>query len=276
MPYCSVSDVRRALGTYGISPPLSDTDILAFITSAQEYINLRTGTVYWSIEDSGTASAGGSGTLTDSSKSWTTNQYENYTLWIYSGTGSGQYRQISSNTGTILSVLTNFSTTPDNTSKYKIFPPSYLDITIDGSGKDSQMFGYYPIRNINSLSVDGVSVTPSTLLIYEDVGLIQLTTSSNASYFSNRAGKLVNIKYFYGVYPVPTTLVRYASLIASMNVLTALMGNRVLMYNSITLPELSATQGEPHIRIKGVMDALQTEIDKYELLFRRNPYLVIG
>jgi hypothetical protein len=69
---------------------------------------------------SGTSSGSNSSTtLNDSTKSWTSNQFTNFQVRIVSGTGAGQIRTISSNTGTQLTVPT-WSTTPDNTSVYNI------------------------------------------------------------------------------------------------------------------------------------------------------------
>jgi hypothetical protein len=69
---------------------------------------------------SGTATAGTSNTLTNSTKSWTTNQWANFQVRITAGTGRGQIRVISSNTGTALTTSTNWTTTPDATSEYVI------------------------------------------------------------------------------------------------------------------------------------------------------------
>lgn len=68
----------------------------------------------------GTATAGASTTLTNSGKSWTTNQWTNYQVRITSGTGIGQVRQIASNTATVLTVSSAWTTAPDATSVYAI------------------------------------------------------------------------------------------------------------------------------------------------------------
>lgn len=68
----------------------------------------------------GTASSGASTTITDSSKSWTTNQWANSQVRITSGTGAGQIRSISSNTGTEITVSSAWTANPDNTSQYSI------------------------------------------------------------------------------------------------------------------------------------------------------------
>jgi hypothetical protein len=68
----------------------------------------------------GTATAGGASTLTNSVKTWATNQWTNYQIRIVSGTGAGQIRTIASNTGTVVTVGSAWTTQPDATSVYSI------------------------------------------------------------------------------------------------------------------------------------------------------------
>jgi hypothetical protein len=68
----------------------------------------------------GTATAGGASTLTNSAKTWATNQWTNYQIRIVSGTGAGQIRTIASNTGTVLTTSAAWTTQPDATSVYSI------------------------------------------------------------------------------------------------------------------------------------------------------------
>lgn len=68
----------------------------------------------------GTATAGGATTLTNSGKSWATNQWANMQVRITSGTGAGQIRVINSNTSTALTVSAAWTVTPDATSVYII------------------------------------------------------------------------------------------------------------------------------------------------------------
>jgi hypothetical protein len=68
----------------------------------------------------GTATAGGASTLTNSGKGWATNQWTNYQIRIVSGTGAGQIRTIASNTGIVITVGTAWTTQPDATSVYSI------------------------------------------------------------------------------------------------------------------------------------------------------------
>ena len=75
--------------------------------------------------DSGTATSGASTTLTDTSQSWASNEYQDKCLIITGGTGVGQIRKISSNTATVLTVSSAFTTTPDATSEYVICDKGY-------------------------------------------------------------------------------------------------------------------------------------------------------
>lgn len=66
----------------------------------------------------GVATSGSATTIVNSAKTWTSNQWTNYQVRILSGTGVGQIRNISSNTGTTLTIPSG--ATIDSTSVYII------------------------------------------------------------------------------------------------------------------------------------------------------------
>lgn len=68
----------------------------------------------------GTATAGDATHLNEVGKTWTVNQWSNYQVRITAGTGAGQVRTIASNTATVLTVSSAWTTTPDATSVYSI------------------------------------------------------------------------------------------------------------------------------------------------------------
>lgn len=68
----------------------------------------------------GTATSGGASTITNTAKAWTTNQWTNSQVRIISGTGAGQIRTVASNTGTVITTSTAWTTQPDATSVYSI------------------------------------------------------------------------------------------------------------------------------------------------------------
>ena len=68
----------------------------------------------------GTATSATSTTLSNSGKSWTTNQWANESIRLTGGTGNGQVRTVSSNTSTQITVSAAWTTTPDSTTTYSI------------------------------------------------------------------------------------------------------------------------------------------------------------
>jgi prepilin-type N-terminal cleavage/methylation domain-containing protein len=92
-------------------------------------------TVSFSVIEDFSRSTGGNSTTTliDSTKSWTSNQWSNYYVYINSGTGAmstdSQKKQISSNTSSQLTISSAWSTTPDSTSDYKILSTHSFSIS---------------------------------------------------------------------------------------------------------------------------------------------------
>lgn len=94
------------------------------ITGALANSVLATGTA------TGTATAGSAGsgatfgTLTDGTQTWTANDLRGRLLVLTGGTGSGQSKIISSNTGTVVTIVGVFSPAPGVTTTYAIQEPS--------------------------------------------------------------------------------------------------------------------------------------------------------
>jgi parallel beta-helix repeat protein len=91
--------------------------------------------------DGGTATSGGNTALNDTGKTWSTNSYSNYYVAIVSGTGAGQYRQISSNTSNALTVIGRWSTNPDATSVYIICAPFVDNVVSNNTIRDYDRHG---------------------------------------------------------------------------------------------------------------------------------------
>lgn len=86
--------------------------------------------LYTSDYDTGTATAGAASSLTDSGKSWTTDQHVGRVLIITAGTGSGQGKVISANTGTVLDITpATWTTNPSTDSVYAIIDAATDDGT---------------------------------------------------------------------------------------------------------------------------------------------------
>ena len=99
----SIASLPASVGTDGkliTTPSIIDSSVVSFAT--------------------GTATSCDASTLVNSAKTWTVNQWANSQIRITSGTGAGQIRTISSNTGTAITVSANWTTIPDATSQYSI------------------------------------------------------------------------------------------------------------------------------------------------------------
>ncbi len=70
--------------------------------------------------DTGTAEAGAATTLTDTDKAWDVDEWKGGSIEITAGTGSGQTREIASNTANAITTTAAWATNPDATSVYTI------------------------------------------------------------------------------------------------------------------------------------------------------------
>lgn len=130
----------------------------------------------------GTATAGGASTLTDSGKAWTTNEHAGRLIEITGGTGAGQYRTISSNTGTEVTVSAPWTTAPDATSTYKIATPRVVTATLTGksAGNAAQA-----VADGTNMHVAFVNVAASKVIYVAEESSNQAITNGNPVTFNS-------------------------------------------------------------------------------------------
>src|SRR6185312_7449340 len=134
--------IRLSAGVYKVSDAIQVTDTVGIrITGGgfwNTYVSITAG-------ETGTATSGSTTTLVNSGKSWTTNQWGTgrWQAYIYAGTGSGQWGDIQSNTGTTLTFSTALGVAPDSTSQYVIAGKAVLDLDgfFSGTLSDFQVMG---------------------------------------------------------------------------------------------------------------------------------------
>lgn len=274
--YCSIAEVRSAIGLS--SSIVSDADIQLFISYAQSEIENMYKTKFGHVDDSGTATAGGASTLTDSGASteWTTDLWAGWVVWIYSGTGNGQYRQIASNTTTVLTVSRAWDITPDSTSKYRILPLGYIEESVDGDDSNTMVLQYFPLLKLNYLAISDTTVTPANVVQYLNQAKLLLNSACEVTKFSAADAQLVDLRYVYGVYPFPDIIKRLCIILAGMRGLAAQAGGAYASVNSVSFPGgLSVNKGDPHARIKGTVEMLKNEANNIiENVYR--PFTVFG
>jgi len=259
--YCTVEEVRESINFPTVGAPIEDNVIEQFIIQSQEEIEDIYKTNFGSIDEYGTADGNFTvNTFSDSNQTWKTDEYEGWVVWIYSGTGSGQYRNIVSNTSILLTVAPDFTTVPDATSKYRIVKLGYKDETVDGTGTNTQFVEYQPLINLIELTIDGTSVTPSTVAQYFPQGKLILTSESESSWFSNNDYQQVNIKYIYGVYPLPKIIKRLCIVISGIRTLISQVAGTYDDFTTVSLPGgFNASKGEPYVNIVNAIDRFQQE-----------------
>lgn len=198
--------IEVAAGTY-IKAGTASKNTPAFRTTnagtAGNYIVIKAmGAVEFraAVTDSGTASAATATTLTDSSKSWTVNQFRpaaagDYSVKITACTGVptavGQYRYITSNTATALTLVEGWAVTPDNTATYEIRANGPM------AGSLSNDYVYWTVNNIatdyyaiNALFAPGHSDMGHVVLSGADGCVVEgfRITGSRAFYTDNYNG----------------------------------------------------------------------------------------
>ncbi len=261
MGFCTVAEVKAAVDFPTTGAPINDAVIEGFILDAEEEIENIYKTKFGNIEVSGTANGDYSTTtLSDSNKNFTADEYVGYVVWIYGGTGEGQYREIQSNTETKLTVSPAFDVIPDATSNYRITKLGYKSQTVDGSGTNTQFVEYQPLINLNALTIDSTVVTPSTVYSY-DTGKLQVGgTDCEMSYFSGKNPKLIDLKYVFGVYPMPRIIKRLCVILAGMRTLTAQILGTYDDFANVSLPGgVQASKGEPYMNIQAGLNYMQGE-----------------
>ena len=73
------------------------------------------------VDDSGTAEGGGASSLSDTDKSWSTDEWKHGLIVLLTGPGAGDIRQVGSNTSNQINSTTPFSATPTDATTYALY-----------------------------------------------------------------------------------------------------------------------------------------------------------
>lgn len=260
--YCTTTDVYRITGLDASDPPVSSSYVTEFILDAMEEVDRIAQTKFLNIETSGTATSSTDSTIVDSSQSWTADEFNtDYMVYITGGTGSGQLRKITDTTTDTLTVTPDWDTNPDTDSTFEVYQNTIISETLNGNGKTYLFLRNFPIFTIQSLSIDSTSVTTSNLYLYKEEGKIELKSGAEYSYFNDTTPQLVRISYSYGVYPMPRHIKELTAILAGMRTLIDQIGGTYNDVTSYTLPELSASKGEPYTNIREALSRLERRKD---------------
>ena len=258
--FCSVADVKAAINFPSNNAPISDDAIEEFIKQAEEEIESIYHTKFGSVEDQGIADSATVSTLTDTDKDWAVDSFIGYVVWIYSGTGSPEYREIQSNSATQLVVSPNWDVTPSTDSYYRITKLGYKEDILDGTGTSTMFVRFQPLIYLNALSIDGTSVGTSHVYQYKDSGKLVLGVDAEKTVFLMTEPQQVVQKYIYGVYPLPKLIKRLCILVAGIKTLVSQIAGTYDDFTNVSLPGgVSASKGEPYMNIKNALIHMQKE-----------------
>ena len=269
--FCTADDVRRLIGL--TSSAVSDADANALIDLAEAEVEALTHTRFLVTQVSGTVTSGSADGIEDSSKSWTASEWicddllsdgTGHMVYITSGKGVGQSRSVEVNSGTIALVTPDFDVSPDSTSKYRIFKNTYSDETFDGDGSDTYFTDSYPILDLRSVTIDSTSVGTATTYLNKHQGKIKLGSSSEKSAWTDTYPLLCNVKYAYGVYPVPAIVKNLCATIAAVAIANYMIGSTYTFATSYSMPDLSVTKGVPYPHFDRALSALTKQRDYLE------------
>ena len=259
--FCSAAEVKAAIDFPATGAPVTDANITTFIGYAEEEIENIYKTKFGNIDVSDTALSGTTTTLVNGAASYTASEYIGYVVWIHTGTNNGEYREITANDTTTLTVSPAFSAAADNTSQFYITKLGYSDETVDGSGTSTQFTINQPLIALNSLTIDSTTITPAYVYQYNDSGRLLLGTDDcEATYFSDATPHLIDMKYVYGVYPMPQIIKRLCICLAGIRTLTSQIAGTYDDFTNVSLPGgVTASKGEPYTNIREAVATMQGE-----------------
>ena len=241
---------------------ISESSVNSFIKSAEKEVDRLTFTTYWAKQLSKTISSATVDSITVDSETWTTDEYSEMYLWIYSGTGVDQIRKIESNDDDTLTVEDNFETIPVSGDKIRIIytatDPHFNELR-DGNDIDTYFLPEYPIRLLNSVSIDDVSITLTNLYIYDKLGKLILKRNAEQRIWMNLYPQQISLNYWFGVFPVPYEIKRCVVVLSALKALSAQMGGTYDTPSSYRLPEGEVTIGQAYVNIRGTFDVLNKE-----------------
>ena len=128
-----------------------------------------------------------------------------------------------------------------------------------------------PVIQVNTLTIDGVSVDPSNIQIYKESGLIKLKNTSSVGEFTY-GEETIEINYYwgeipeyqYGEFDIPIEIKTYCALVTAVAALVTQMGGTFDDLSTFSIPNVSGTVGQAYINIEGTVKRLVDRINSYE------------
>jgi len=259
--YCTTQEVYESTTLSDDQVPQSAVE--SFIKSAEREVDRKTFTTYWAVDtDTQVATSATNTTIVVSGATYSPKELIGMYVWVYSGTGIGQMRQITGNDDTTITVESVWDTNPVADDIFRVIYTAtdpHFNEAEDGNNETYFFTHDYPLQLLNNVTIDSTTVSVSNVYQYKKIGKIQLKATAEVQRFKDAYPQQVTLDYYYGVYPLPYEVKRYCVVLASMKTLAAQMGGTYATPSTYSLPEGSVTVGQAYINIRGTFDVLMKE-----------------
>jgi hypothetical protein len=151
------------------------------------------------------------------------------------------------------------------------FETKQITQVLDGNGSTNLYLGYYPLITLDALTIDGTTVTTSSVYKYTNTGRIVLGPSSEKQLFIFSKPQQITVQYTYGYgWNFASITERKAYLIrdltadiASMDAIVSMLGGMLVTGATIsyTMPELSMVKVDQLKNFNSMLDMLQNRIN---------------
>lgn len=118
-----------------------------------------------------------------------------------------------------------------------------------------------PFLTITSIDIEEVSVTPSEVFVDPPSGEIILKDTAEVLFFASTKPQQNVIVYVYGHTAVPRIINQLTAMIAAIGALVEQIGGTFDDVTSYSMPEFSASKGEPFTNIRETIVRLDTRIN---------------
>lgn len=138
----------------------------------------------------------------------------------------------------------------------------------DGTGTNVLFLKKYPVSSLDSVTIDGTSVTVGSIWLTASTGKLQLKSTAEKTIWDKNEPQLCVISYKY--YESPDAMVkRYTAVMAGMMALVEQIGGTFDDVTSFSLPQMTGSLGEPYTNIREAIARMEKEEE------RMRPYMLI-
>ncbi len=131
-------------------------------------------------------------------------------------------------------------------------------IYVDWTGREFQDAN--PILTLNTLTIDGTVITVSTVFVYKETGRMVLGEDSEESRFTFNEPQQIVLNYTYGLDAIPELISEITALYAAIKSLFQQMGGTFDDVTNYSIPEFSASKGEPFTNIRATTVGLINDL----------------